>query len=194
MPDLLPPFNWRIPTGTEFFKQGFQAMRDLASDISASFEKVQGPYVQLRQFGSLGGSLPSGWSTVLFDGADKDSTPAGFNKLRTSPTAVGDSRWTCPAGKEGLYEVTGGWGPGSSVDQSVYGARILKNGAIVVGTGNLTAASGASTVTVESRRFAIDLVANDYVELQVFATNAGAFHRFTPGDGFCTTLNLQRIR
>lgn len=189
MPDTEPTFGWRIPLGTDIFKVGFQGIRDLAADIAASFSKIQNPLVQLRQNVSLGGTVGAGaWSSVLFDTAELDT--AGFNAARTGGTS--DSRWTCPTGKAGTYEVQGSWGPANAVDQSVYGARITKNGTEVKGTGNLIGASGTATVTPTSKIMYITLAVGDYLEFQTYGSSSYS-HRNT-ADGFATVLTLKRVR
>lgn len=98
------------------------------------------------------------WTALTFDVEDID-THAGHSGT--------SSRWTCPTGLGGTYELTGGvsWVPNATGQRW---CRFYKNGVEIEGSGaNIDANASQPTLTV-ARSTLVVLAPGDYVELYAF--------------------------
>lgn len=165
MPDTGTVYNWRLPVGGDILKIGVTAIRNLATDIATTITSVADrvtvleaarPMAILRQT-TVQSGLVSGWHKVIFQTEDKD-THNGHDP------AVNPTRWTCPAGQGGTYEVSGTVTFSAMIQCNV---RIAKNGvAVPNGCGTWGSSQQGAVTGVKL----VDLVPNDYVEVEMWST------------------------
>lgn len=132
------------------------------------------------------------WTTVPWTEAVID-THGGW----TSGT---NSRWTVPAGQDGIYAVQAHIAANQSngtplPDATTLTARVTKNGAVVNGGGTLLASSKADSLGVHTPRTLLQLVAGNYVEIQSLCNVAWQTRVSTStGDGIGPSFAIERIR
>jgi hypothetical protein len=174
MPDTGTAFNWRLPLGNDIFKVGFQAVRDMATDIAATItgintrlttaeDKLAHPIAQMRTVANQTG-IALGWQPILMDVVDYQ-TVVGFAANRTGGSR--DSRWTCPAGEGGTYAVEGACTWSGTAVGANFNASIRKNGVAQPNSwsNNDYVVAAGNVVGVSTGRHLITLAPGDYVEL-----------------------------
>lgn len=131
-------------------------------------------------------SLANAWIAMTLNVADID-THSGWSPA--SPT-----KWTVPAGQGGTYLLSGTLSANTTSTPLMNGARLAKNGTVLVGS---LSAAGTYTSTTQpgvssaGPRLTV-LAAGDYIELQgwVAGANWGTF----VGVDATTFLQIQRVR
>lgn len=161
-------FNWRVPESTDFLKQFWQYMQNLADDVAATVTAMGSmPYAMMYQTqATVQTGLASGWQNMNLPAENMDSH-SGHDLI------TNNGRWTCPAGQGGLYRVSGmvTFAPFGSPNQTI-NARILKNGAeFAYSTGQnvVIPTTGQATSALTGEKL-VNLQPGEYVSLQGFCS------------------------
>lgn len=134
--------------------------------------------------GTAGGNttLPSGAFTSVALSTEVIDTHNGHS------TSVNNSRWTCPSGWAGYYEITGGVYVQGGTGGTYRACRVAVNGTgLGRSQGNITALNETSVNMIPT---VVLLAVGDYVEMQV-GHNAGS-NRNTLADQ--TALSVKFLR
>lgn len=105
------------------------------------------------------------WTVITLDVEDIDTNGA-------HSTVSNTSRFTCPTGYDGYYEVSGGvsWASNSTGQRW---SRLLKNGTEIDGSGNNIDGNSSNQTLTDARTVIVSLAAGDYVELAGFQSSGG---------------------
>lgn len=142
-----------------------------------------GTVARLRQNVGTAGSA-SAYNTLTWHVADIDNY-AGWS-ASTNP-----SRWTVPAGQDGIYALRASASVSSIADAGTIAVRIQVNGAIVQGSSEVNTTGVAGSLSADSSA-TVSLVAGDYVEVQLYCTGAYTT-RVTSSDGVAPWFEAEKI-
>lgn len=146
-----------VTTGT-VTANGTNVNTELASLLTKLTKLNNPPRCRLRTVTPP--SCPTGTFTAMtWDQEDEDSHN-GHN------SGVNPSRWTCPAGADGIYTLSGGVAFSSGVN----GSKFIKwqiNGVDVASSTQVAPDSAGNTPSFPARTMDVALTAGDYVELWV---------------------------
>lgn len=118
----------------------------------------------------------STWTALNFNQERFDYAAAPFHDLVTN-----NSRLTVPAGFGGRYLI-GGMAQLAANATGLRMARIIKNGATVISHGGSFGTSASVGARVLPASTIVDLIATDYVELQVWQNSGGALNSENAAD------------
>lgn len=118
------------------------------------------------------------WTTIAFAGTDRFDTDAFHNP------ASNNSRLTVPTGKGGRYLI-GAHAEFASNVTGQRGARIFLNGATRIGGEALINATINANPTRITLVTLYDLVATDYVELQMWQNSGGSLNTANTANATC---------
>lgn len=132
-------------------------------------------------------TLPSGvWTPLPITGVEELDTHGGHS------TTVTPSRWTCPAGEEGLYMVT----TGTRIDTNV-GVRscsVRKNGTEIIQRAQQSIPTSVSqAIVVTSTPIVVSLTGGEYVEAIAFQNSGNNTLTATGTWHHMTVLRLARL-
>lgn len=158
----------------------------LGQDLAEAVEDaLLAPIAQLRATSAQ--SIPGNVVTAVTMGAADFDTHSGWSAT-SNPT-----RWTCPAGWAGIYEVSGGVsfvaGSGARVQ-----CQLGRNGAVIIGSPGSTAQAGALPDNVVSRTVMVTLAVGDYVELFAHHPTTALSTTANSGSGETSVLRVRFVR
>lgn len=140
-----------------------------------SYMPSTGPKANLRQ--AVAQSIPNNvFTSLTFDSED-------FDVLSLHDTVVNNSRCIIPAGWGGKYRLSGGYCADVN-GTNARGSAWAKNGAQINGSQTMMQAVATLVGTnIAARTIIVQLVAGDYIELQVYQNSGGALNTVVAGSG-----------
>jgi hypothetical protein len=121
-----------------------------------------------QSFGTSGTAAAVSWDTAVSD---------AYNGY----TGATPTRWTCPAGYGGTYQVTASvaWAANATGQRQLY---IARNGVALTYAGQDTRPSaGSSLITYQQVSALVTLAAGDYIEAWAMQNSGGALSTANPG-------------
>lgn len=115
---------------------------------------------------------PNPWTAITFDSTLYD-TYSGHSNV------TNNSRWTCPAGAAGVYEVTGGVAFATSNLGNIRGVGPALNGTQLSVAMQLQPKQGTAPQTLTSGTVQIFLNATDYLQMFCYQDTGGALNTTT---------------
>jgi len=184
MPETLAPWNWRVPLadGSDFFKTGFTALRNLATDIGASLTaETDKARAQLYQ-STAQTNIPAGWAAITMQSETHD-THNGH--------ATNAAGYTVPAGHGGDWLVSGS--VQVTAVTGLLAVRLAVNGAVVpnVGHGDYESSTGGQERSIPGR--ILTLAAGNVVTLEAQVTGAAWSTSVALAAGATSVLTLVEL-